>query len=58
MALVDVRVLHAARDNCTDERRSMITCWCVYVCVRVRVTIAESEQRGAVVAVGAPRVRG
>ena len=28
-ALVDVRVLHATRDNNTDERRSMITCWWV-----------------------------
>jgi len=27
--LVDVRLLHATRDNLTDERRSMITCWWV-----------------------------
>ena len=27
VALVDVRLLHATRDNRTDERRSMITCW-------------------------------
>jgi ectoine hydroxylase-related dioxygenase (phytanoyl-CoA dioxygenase family) len=27
--LVDVRLLHATRDNNTDERRSMITCWWV-----------------------------
>lgn len=25
--LVDVRLLHATRDNDSDERRSMITCW-------------------------------
>lgn len=27
--LVDVRLLHATRDNLSDERRSMITCWWV-----------------------------
>jgi len=29
VVLVDVRLLHATRDNDTDERRSMITCWWV-----------------------------
>lgn len=48
-AIVDVRVLHATRDNNTDERRSMITCWWVPTGPTVHIPEVRTSRKQRVV---------